>query len=68
LYERPPEHGTVDADQVLGQADFGASGDNAWKAVTPESLCWPYGLHLHRGRLAIADSGNNRATIWSREA
>jgi hypothetical protein len=68
LYERPSERGTAEADGVLGQTDFGASGDNAWKAVTPESLCWPYGLHLHRGRLAIADSGNNRATIWSREA
>lgn len=52
------------ADAVLGQPDFDASGENNWKAVTSGSLCWPYGLCLHRGRLAIADSGNNRVTIW----
>ena len=52
------------ADAVLGQPDFDASGENNWKAVTSGSLCWPYGLCLHRGRLAIADSGNNRITIW----
>jgi hypothetical protein len=52
------------ADAVLGQPDFDASGENNWKAVTSSSLCWPYGLCLHRGRLAIADSGNNRVTIW----
>jgi hypothetical protein len=67
LYADPPERGLAEADGVLGQADFAASGDNAWKAVTPASLCWPYGLHLHRGRLAIADTGNNRVTLWSRE-
>jgi hypothetical protein len=49
---------------VLGQPDFDASGENNWKAVTSSSLCWPYGLCLHRGRLAIADSGNNRVMIW----
>lgn len=53
------------ADAVLGQSDFGSSGENHWKAVTSDSLCWPYGVCLHRGRLAIADSGNNRLTIWS---
>ncbi len=67
LFEHPPGHGAVVADGVLGQADFAAFGDNAWKAVLPASLCWPYGLQLHRDRLAIADSGNNRVMIWSRE-
>jgi hypothetical protein len=35
--------------------------------VTRDSLCWPYGLSLSAGRLAIADSGNNRVVIWERE-
>ena len=67
LYGEPPESGVAEADGVLGQADFAAFGENGWKAVTPASLCWPYGVHLHRGRLAIADSGNNRVMLWSRE-
>jgi hypothetical protein len=68
LYERPPESGAGAADGVLGQPDFAAFGENEWKAITPATLCWPYGLHLHRRRLAIADSGNNRVMLWSREA
>ncbi len=58
------------AGVVLGQTDFDASGENRWQAVTPDSLCWPYGIHLHRAGdhvlLAVADSGNNRVMIWQR--
>lgn len=53
------------AAAVLGQDDFAGSGENRWRAVAPDTLCWPYGLHLHGGRLAITDSGNNRVMIWS---
>lgn len=54
---------------VVGQPDFASNGENHWKAVTAESLCWPYAVCLHRGadgivRLAVADSGNNRVMIW----
>lgn len=52
------------ADLVLGQHDFSGGGENRWKAVERDTLCWPYGLHLSRGRLAVADSGNNRVMIW----
>lgn len=55
------------AEAVLGQPDFLASGENHWKAVTAETLCWPYGVCLHRGQLAVADSGNNRVMIWKVE-
>ncbi|MBO0838482.1 MAG: NHL repeat-containing protein [Actinobacteria bacterium] len=54
------------ADAVLGQPGFGPNGENRWSGVTRDSLCWPYGLSLHRDRLAVADSGNNRVVIWSR--
>jgi hypothetical protein len=60
------------ADHVLGQDDFDASGENRWRAVTADSLCWPYGICLHRAaadgvlRLAVADSGNNRVMIWKK--
>lgn len=58
----PDEH----PDQVLAQPHFGAIGENRWERVALDTLCWPYGLSAHRGRLAIADSGNNRIVLWRR--
>lgn len=52
------------ASGVLGQPDFGANGENRWKSVENDTLCWPYGLCWHKNRLAIADSGNNRVMVW----
>jgi hypothetical protein len=49
---------------VLGQPDFASNGENHWKAVKEETLCWPYGICLHGRTLAVADSGNNRVMIW----
>ncbi|MGV0849632.1 NHL repeat-containing protein [Mycolicibacterium phlei] len=54
------------ADHVLAQPSFEANGENRWSAVTPDSMCWPYGLWLHGDRMAVADSGNNRVIIWRR--
>lgn len=53
------------ASRVLGQFDFAAVGENRWELVAPDTFCWPYGLSLHGGRLAVADSGNNRVMVWS---
>ena len=52
------------ATEVIGQPDFASNGENHWKAVTDETLCWPYGICLHRDMLVVADSGNNRVMIW----
>jgi hypothetical protein len=60
----PPSGANHPADRVLGQPNFNLVGENRWHAVAHDSLCWPYGLHLHRGKLAITDSGNNRVMIW----
>jgi hypothetical protein len=54
----------VPADRVLGQVDFAGAGENRWDLVADDTFCWPYGLALHRGRLAVADSGNNRVMLW----
>ncbi|MET7401577.1 NHL repeat-containing protein [Dactylosporangium sp. NPDC005572] len=54
------------ADVVLGQPTFAANGENRWTGVTPDSMCWPYGISLAGDRLAVADSGNNRVVIWRR--
>jgi hypothetical protein len=56
------------ADGVIGQADMDKNGENEWKAVAHHTLCWPYGLQLRNGWLAIADSGNNRVMLWRIES
>jgi hypothetical protein len=55
----------VPADTVLAQPDMDANGENRWKTVENDSLCWPYGLCLAGDVLAIADSGNNRVMLWT---
>jgi hypothetical protein len=65
LWQHAPRKGAFHpADAVIGQSDFNGNGENNWRAVTHETLCWPYGLCLHRNLLAIADSGNNRVMLW----
>lgn len=60
-----PKAGTFHAaDAVIGQHNFDTNGENRWKLVERDTLCWPYGIHLHKGQLAVADSGNNRVMIW----
>jgi hypothetical protein len=52
------------ADRLAGQPDFASKGDNGWGIAQRNSLCWPYGLSALDGRVAIADSGNNRVLLW----
>jgi sugar lactone lactonase YvrE len=56
-------------DRVLGQRNLDDNGENRWDRVEHDTFCWPYGLSFHQhpdgGRLAVADSGNNRVMIWS---
>ena len=52
------------AFDVIGQDDFGSNGENRWQMVDHDTLCWPYGICFHKGKLAVADSGNNRVMIW----
>ncbi len=52
-------------DHVLGQPDLDANGENRWSRVEHDTFCWPYGLAHREGLLAVADSGNNRCTLWS---
>ncbi|MDA8373503.1 MAG: NHL repeat-containing protein [Actinomycetota bacterium] len=60
----PATSGTA-ADAVLGQDNFDEFGENRWKELTRDSLCWPYGLCMAGDVLAVADSGNNRVVLWS---
>ena len=52
-----------------GQLDFHQKGDNRWRAPVADSFCWPYGLGMCADpaaapRLVVADSGNNRVSVW----
>lgn len=55
-------------DRMLAQSSVDGNGENRWDRVEHDTCCWPYGLSYHDysdgGRLAIADSGNNRVVIW----
>jgi len=64
IWDGVPTSAHVPADRVLGQPHFASNGENRWDLVGADTFCWPYGLSLHRGRLAISDSGNNRVTVW----
>ena len=55
---------SAEAFDVIGQIDFASNGENHWQTVNENTLCWPYGIGFHNGRLAVADSGNNRVMIW----
>lgn len=65
VWDTVPTGSTTPADRVLGQPDFASNGENRWDRVAADTFCWPYGLSLHDGRLAVSDSGNNRVTVWS---
>jgi len=68
FWEHLPATGAgVAANAVAGQLDFQGNGENHWKTIGPETLCWPYAVALHDNKLAVADSGNNRVTLWEIE-
>ena len=49
---------------LLGQPDFQAKGDNRWQPAEADGFCRPYALQAGDGFLVIADSGNNRLSVW----
>jgi hypothetical protein len=61
----PVETGTEgDASALFGQKDFHEKGDNRWQPAAADSLCWPYGVQAVDSMIVMADSGNNRVSIW----
>jgi hypothetical protein len=63
-HDLPRSGAGIPADEVTGQENFQGNGENRWKAVLPDTLCWPYGLAIHGKTMVVADSGNNRVTLW----
>ena len=52
------------ATHLAGQHGFADKGDNRWTPASRDSLCWPYGATACGNTLVIADSGNNRVSLW----
>ncbi|MES2957638.1 MAG: hypothetical protein V4792_05585 [Pseudomonadota bacterium] len=52
------------ADLVLGQRDFACRDENGGGDPGPASLRWPHAVAIWRGRLCVADAGNNRVMVW----
>ena len=52
------------ADLVLGQRDFTCRNENAGSEPADFSMRWPHDVTLWRGRLCVADAGNNRIMVW----
>jgi hypothetical protein len=67
IWDMLPTSDGAPANSVLGQPTLTANGENRWKSVLHDTFCWPYGISLAGDRLAVADSGNNRITIWRRQ-
>ncbi|WP_290513921.1 NHL repeat-containing protein [Aeromicrobium sp.] len=66
IWDDMPRDPETDPQHVLGQPSFAKNGENRWQEITPDTLCWPYGLGAHGNLLAIADSGNNRVVLWEK--
>ncbi len=52
------------ADLVLGQRDFTCRDENAGAEPSDFSMRWPHDITCWRGRLCVADAGNNRIMVW----
>jgi hypothetical protein len=68
-FDRAARRSGAAASALTGQLDFHQKGDNRWQAPVADSLCWPYGLGVcatsaGSARVVVADSGNNRVSVW----
>ncbi len=54
----------ADARALSGQHSFHDKGDNRWQLPCADSFCWPYGIQACGDIVVVADSGNNRISLW----
>jgi hypothetical protein len=57
------------ARALAGQLNFHQKGDNRWQSAVGDSVCWPYAVSscvtaLGGVAVVVADSGNNRVSVW----
>ena len=63
-WDRVPVVNSASADLVLGEIDFVTRDENAGLAPDAAGMRWPHGIVVDRGRLLVADAGNNRIMVW----
>lgn len=64
MWQGLPTRNGQPADRVLGQASFECRDENAGAEPCGMSMRWPHSVALWRGRLCVADAGNNRIMVW----
>jgi hypothetical protein len=62
----PPPTRDAPADAVLGQDDFHTSTESPYLPPNNATLRFPYAVDVDAGRLAVADTANNRVLLWDR--
>ncbi|MEW6353790.1 MAG: hypothetical protein AB1469_05775 [Pseudomonadota bacterium] len=65
MWRGVPERNGQAADGVLGQSDMRRRDENGGGDPSAASMRWPHAVTLWRGRLAVADAGNNRIMVWN---
>ncbi|HUZ35243.1 MAG TPA: NHL repeat-containing protein [Streptosporangiaceae bacterium] len=53
-----------DADLVIGQPGFDTAGEWPYGPQRGDALRFPYAADADAGRLAVADTANNRVLVW----
>jgi hypothetical protein len=66
MWQGLPTHNAQPADLVLGQRHFECRDENAGAEPSAFSMRWPHGITLWRGRVCVADAGNNRIMVWDK--
>ena len=61
---RPPPVADRTADLVLGQPDFHTAFESQYMPQQGDRFRFPYAASLDDGRLAVADTANNRVLLW----
>lgn len=65
VWNAMPERNGQPADLVLGQPDMARHDDNAGLGASALGMRWPHAIVVDRGRIFVADAGNNRIMVWN---
>ncbi len=65
IWNQLPKQVASPPDVVLGQRDFTSGSVNQGSITSGSSMDSPAGIAVDGGRLAVADSGNNRVLVWN---
>lgn len=64
MWHGVPTRNGQPAELVLGQATFDTRNENGGSDPSATSMRWPHAVTIWRGRLSVADAGNNRVMVW----